>query len=532
MLSGEGVGNVQGSECFAYGSAAVDPVLKRAWVFGERDLCGGKSRDNSTACAPFWQGRRKAGNGVRAWWSDDLVQWHTAQEPALIYPSYPVNTDVTPVVGKSLLTRADGSRAIVDSDSLAAADGEAQPLNFVLVSESGRIATHAGPDRNLSKGWVHFKPENHSSSKGFGACPAVHYGEEDGQFYVISVSRHDIAGIWVHSSQDPSDRCGQGGTAIALARSSDLENWEHTEPLVPTPDPWSGANFRDDNVQLSEFLGIRQQATGDVPATAEHQRVAASLRSTVAHPSCWEKDVNDADMCCGGPLTAPGAPQSKAWVLFSPSSQGAPPHSNCSGINPPLEKTNFNGIASANTSLTKLLASRFKSDDAGIKSQRAWSAEGAALTGVTFSFLNQFNSPPEPIQFVDSSVQLFAGAWAPSPLAPPLSGSLPPVKGNALRYGFRAEVDPLVPPGDRINGTFQLRPAPNAGNLSQGFAAFGFVLVPVGAGRQEFIVQTEGATWDELASQSYTVMVGGEVVVTVLLHHRDCLPSCHPLCTC
>ena len=101
---------------------------------------------------------------------------------------------------------------------------------------------------------------------------------------------------------------------------------------------------------------------------------------------CWEQDVNDSDMCCGGPLTAPGAPQDKAWVLFSPSSQGAPPHSNCSGIKPPLEKTNFNGIASANTSLTKLLASRFKSDDAGIKSQRAWSAEGAALTGVTFSF--------------------------------------------------------------------------------------------------------------------------------------------------
>ena len=104
MLSGEVVGNVQGSECFAYGSAVVDPVLKRAWVFGsERDLCGGKSRDNSTACAPFWQGRRKAGNGVRAWWSDDLVRWHTAQEPALIYPSYPFNTDATPVVGKSLL---------------------------------------------------------------------------------------------------------------------------------------------------------------------------------------------------------------------------------------------------------------------------------------------------------------------------------------------------------------------------------------------------------------------------------------------
>ena len=105
----------------------------------------------------------------------------------------------------------------------------------------------------------------------------------------------------------------------------------------------SGANFRDANVQLSEFLGIRQQAAGSVPSTPEHKRAAAAMKSTLAHPECWEKDVNDSDMCCGGPLTAPGAPQDKAWVLFSPSSQGSPPHPNCSTITPPLEKTNFNG---------------------------------------------------------------------------------------------------------------------------------------------------------------------------------------------
>ena len=64
MGSGAVVGNVQGSECFAYGSAVVDPVLQRAWVFGsERDLC---HRDEDSRCAAFWQGRAKAGNGVRA----------------------------------------------------------------------------------------------------------------------------------------------------------------------------------------------------------------------------------------------------------------------------------------------------------------------------------------------------------------------------------------------------------------------------------------------------------------------------------
>lgn len=40
MTTGAVVGNVQGSDCFSYGSAVVDPVLQRAWVFGsERDTC-------------------------------------------------------------------------------------------------------------------------------------------------------------------------------------------------------------------------------------------------------------------------------------------------------------------------------------------------------------------------------------------------------------------------------------------------------------------------------------------------------------
>ena len=180
LLSGEVVGNVQGSECFAYGSAVVDPVLQRAWVFGsERDLCGGHNKTHSAACAPFWQGRTAESNGVRAWWSDDLVTWHTATEPALMYSSYPFNTDVTPVVNKTLLTRPDGSRAIVNSpvSEISPAAGVAEPLNFVLVSESGRVATHTGPDRNLSTGWVHLSGENHKASRGFGACPAIHYGE-------------------------------------------------------------------------------------------------------------------------------------------------------------------------------------------------------------------------------------------------------------------------------------------------------------------------------------------------------------------
>ena len=333
LLTGEVVGNVQGSECFAYGSAVVDPVLQRAWVFGsERDLCGGKNKDNSSACAPYWQGRTARGNGVRAWWSDDLTTWHTAETPALLFPSYPFNTDVTPVVHKSLVTRNDGRRAIVDSASLDSDTiAGAVPLDFLMVSESGRVAAHAGPGRSLSVGWVHLANETHGAKRGFGACPAVHYGEEDGFFYVIS-----------------------GGTEIALARTRDLEIWEHAPAmLVETPPP--GSAEQKANVKVSPFLALAAQAQAQGPGAA----AAATLRSDLAHPECWEGYVNDADMCCGGPLTAPGAPTDRAYVLFSPSSQGKAPDRNCSTITPKLATTNFNGIASANTSLTELLASRF-----------------------------------------------------------------------------------------------------------------------------------------------------------------------------
>lgn len=40
MSTGEVVGNVQGSEGYAYGSAVIDPLTGTAWVFGSpRDLC-------------------------------------------------------------------------------------------------------------------------------------------------------------------------------------------------------------------------------------------------------------------------------------------------------------------------------------------------------------------------------------------------------------------------------------------------------------------------------------------------------------
>ena len=132
----------------------------------------------------------------------------------------------------------------------------------------------------------------------------MHYGEEDGFFYVIS-----------------------GGREIALARTRDLRTWQHAPVLVR-------ADTGMQDAAISPFLGLAQQAAGRMPASKEHAAAAASLRSVLAHPECWEFDVNDADMCCGGPLTAPGAPRDKAYLLFSPSSQGRKPRANCSAIRP------------------------------------------------------------------------------------------------------------------------------------------------------------------------------------------------------
>ena len=130
-----------------------------------RATCAGSPRD---LCR---KPTKPVGNWVRAWWSDDLVTWHTTAKPAIQMPSYPFNTGVTPVAIRR--PQGPGAGAGVANSS----------LNFVMVSEHGRVYAHASPDRNLTRGWQMVAP----GGTGFGACPAVHFAEEDEYFYVISV---------------------------------------------------------------------------------------------------------------------------------------------------------------------------------------------------------------------------------------------------------------------------------------------------------------------------------------------------------
>ena len=165
MKSGAIVGNVEGSERFAYGSAVVDPVLQRAWVFGSvMDLC---NRSWSKTVPT------KIRNSVRAWWSDDLIHWHTSDAAGLEFKSYPFNTDVTAVANKIVVHGQDGA-ALRTASSVPGSPA----LNFVLVSEHGKVAVHDAPDRNLTRGWKFV--EQNALNQPFGACPAVHYGEDDG----------------------------------------------------------------------------------------------------------------------------------------------------------------------------------------------------------------------------------------------------------------------------------------------------------------------------------------------------------------
>ena len=105
-------------------------------------------------------------------------------------------------------------------------------------------------------------------------------------------------------------------------------------------------------------MGIQDQVSGKV--IGSNPDATKSLNSNLANPYCWEFDVNDADFCCGGVNTGSGAPLNKAWLLYSPSSQGKPPRTNCSNVKPQLASTNFNAVATANVGLTELLQSNFQ----------------------------------------------------------------------------------------------------------------------------------------------------------------------------
>eukprot|EP00039_Didymoeca_costata_P022661 m.4938 g.4938 ORF g.4938 m.4938 type:complete len:285 (+) comp3143_c0_seq1:456-1310(+) len=200
MDTGEVIGNVQGSEGFAYGCAVVDPFANGgavAWVFGSpADLCS--------------KNRTHRYNGVMSWWSRDLKTWSSTGVPAVNTSwGFPFNTGVS-IVGSG--TADLTTREHVPSH------------NFIMAMEHGRMAIHSSEHRNLSYGW-NILP--HIGS--FGACPSVHWATS-GYYYFVS-----------------------GGTNIALTRTKDLSTWDH-----PTVGPLVHPNLVGDS-KVSPYLGISTQ---------------------------------------------------------------------------------------------------------------------------------------------------------------------------------------------------------------------------------------------------------------------------------
>lgn len=146
------------------------------------------------------------------------------------------------------------------------------PVDFVMAFDYGRLAIHhASAARNLSLGW-----EVLPYRGGFAAAPSIHWAEEDEYFYVIS-----------------------GGHVIRVARSRDLRTWESSRYLVASPHP-------ADDATVAPFMGMENLVAWEP---------SGILRADLANPGCWDHNSNDADFCCGGPLTGGGAPANKSFVM-------------------------------------------------------------------------------------------------------------------------------------------------------------------------------------------------------------------------
>jgi hypothetical protein len=139
---------------------------------------------------------------------------------------------------------------------------------------------------------------------------------------------------------------------------------------------------------------------------------------------------------------------------------------------------------------------------------------GAALSKTMFMTSNQINSTTVVVEVSD--VNLWSGAWSPSPLAPPMNGIIPSIASGACYrsgcHGFLAALDPLIP-GDRVNGTFILKPAVDAG-----FGGYvGIAFAQVG---QEFIIERSAPgsmPVGSLDADAWGVEVGDTMVYAVVL---------------
>jgi hypothetical protein len=90
----------------------------------------------------------------------------------------------------------------------------------------------------------------------------------------------------------------------------------------------------------------------------------------------------------------------------------------------------------------------------------------AGMSKTMFATSNQINSTTVTVEVLPADLHLWEGAWAPSPLDPPMDGLIRSIASGACYrsgcHGFTAKLTAPLPAG-RVNGSFILETASGSG---------------------------------------------------------------------
>jgi hypothetical protein len=322
LRSGEIVANVAESIGFGFGSSFVDYDHQTLWIFGTRhDRCV-----NEHACDKDSSSEEcLAQQGVWSWSTRNLITW-TRHKTDVSWPDE-CRVRCDHAAGNSTRNfNVDVSR--VRRATRKAPGVQVLPSHrYVMVTNTGNLMVNNQADGNLTRGWYTMP-----TGTGWFGCPSIRYLPSDGYYYVI-----------------------EGGKDVTITRSKTLfqadsgERMSRDEPFIQ-PSPADGL--------VAPVANFSASVT-----SSNASAMLADLRQANFSARQWDFDSNDADVCCeswGG-----AAEVTSAFVNWGISSQGQGAKGNLRG-----GPTVFQGIATANITLDKLLQSYFVSaeDDLPLKS--------------------------------------------------------------------------------------------------------------------------------------------------------------------
>jgi hypothetical protein len=307
LATGNIVANISHSAGFGFGAAFVDYDHGRLWISAtandrvskppnQKQRPFGPPVDHS-CLAPSGKPSHWECNGVWLFETTDLKTFRRSQ------------TDVQWNGPNTDIGRVYPSKKFPTPSNLP-------PHKYVLITEnSNTMAFNNNADGNLTHGWVtrNFTAKNGAHPEG---CPSIRYLPSDGYYYVIS-----------------------GGNRIPLQRSRDLVTWETA----------SGASTPFIIASASDT----KTASGVMSSAHSNLVHGHAYEHSFENRSEWDKDANDADMCCeswGGASPEKGGPTG-SFVLWGCDGQDA------SGWHKGPE--GFACIGTSNVTLEVLLQSYF-----------------------------------------------------------------------------------------------------------------------------------------------------------------------------